>query len=213
MGSDPEGLEHLLTIPESERMAIEVASPTPEAEQQAIAALALAFIRDPVMRWIYRESHSYLDHFPAFARAFGGRAFAAETAWRSDDGGSAALWLPPGVHADGDAIGDHLLSTVSAENRDTLEEILEEMDVYHPDEPHWYLAIIGVDAAHQGKGLGAQLLAAALRRCDEEGVIAYLESSNPANISLYERHGFEVVHEIRKGDAPPVFPMLRPARA
>ncbi len=194
-------------------MAIELATPHPTSEAQAIATLTLAFIRDPVLRWIYPESHAYLEHFPQFARVFGGRAFEPEAAWKSEDGGGTALWLPPGVHADGDAIGDHLLSTISEEKRDTLEEILEEMDEWHPEEPHWYLAIVGVDAAHQGKGLGAQLLDVALRRCDEEGVIAYLESSNPANISLYERHGFEVVHEIRKGDAPPVFPMLRPARS
>jgi len=52
----------------------------------------------------------------------------------------------------------------------------------------------------------------ALTRCDEDGVIAYLESSNPADISLYQRHGFEVIGEIRVGDAPVVTPMLRPAR-
>ena len=194
-------------------MAIELATSAPACERRAIATLTLAFIRDPVMRWLYPESQAYLEHFPPFALAFGGRAFEPQTAWRSDDGGGAALWLPPGVHADGDAIGEHLLSTVSEEKHDVLQEILEEMDECHPEEPHWYLAIIGVDAAHQGKGLGAQLLEAALRRCDEEGVIAYLESSNPANVSLYERHGFEVVHEIRKGDAPPVFPMRRPARS
>ena len=85
------------------------------------------------------------------------------------------------------------------------------MEEHHPQEPHWYLAIIGVDAAHQSKGLGTRLLQGALARCDEEGLIAYLESSNPANIPLYERHGFRVATEIRSGDAPPMFPMLRPA--
>jgi len=53
----------------------------------------------------------------------------------------------------------------------------------------------------------------ALLRCDGEGLIAYLESSNPANISLYERHGFRVMAEIQCRDAPPLYPMLRPASA
>ena len=86
------------------------------------------------------------------------------------------------------------------------------MDRFHPTEPHWYLAIIGVEGAKQGRGLGAQLMEPALARCDEQGLIAYLESSNPANISLYQRHGFEVIGEIRVGDAPVVTPMLRPSR-
>ena len=42
---------------------------------------------------------------------------------------------------------------------------------------------------------------------------AYLESSNPANVPLYQRHGFEVLGEIQVGSSPPVFPMYRPPRA
>lgn len=95
--------------------------------------------------------------------------------------------------------------------QETVGAIFEKMDAFHPEEPHWYLAIVGVDAAHQGQGLGAKLLQAALGRCDREGLIAYLESSNPANIPLYERHGFRVIGEIREGNAPVITPMLRPA--
>ena len=49
-------------------------------------------------------------------------------------------------------------------------------------------------------------------RCDREGLLAYLESSNPRNISLYERHGFEAVGEIQIGAAPVVTPMVRQPR-
>jgi ribosomal protein S18 acetylase RimI-like enzyme len=52
----------------------------------------------------------------------------------------------------------------------------------------------------------------AVARCDQEGVLAYLESSNPRNISLYEAHGFEVMGEIQVGAAPLVTPMLRQPR-
>jgi ribosomal protein S18 acetylase RimI-like enzyme len=52
----------------------------------------------------------------------------------------------------------------------------------------------------------------AVARCDQERALAYLESSNPRNISLYRRHGFEVMGEIRVGAAPLVTPMLRRPR-
>ena len=172
----------------------------------------LAFIRDPMMRWLYPEPEAYLNHFPAFARSFVGPAFQSGTAWLSDDLGGAALWFPSGVHPDTEAIEDHLFRTVDETQHPAIRDILDEMDVHHPEEPHWYLSIIGVDAAHQSKGLGGKLLRGGLARCDAEGLIAYLESSNPANFSLYERHGFGVIAEIRSGDAPPMFPMLRPAR-
>jgi ribosomal protein S18 acetylase RimI-like enzyme len=180
---------------------------------RCIHALVLAFIRDPMMRWLYPEPEAYLSHFPGFARAFGGPAFRSGTAWLSDDLGGAALWFPSGVAPDGESIVSHLLDTLDERRHPVVHEVLSQMDAHHPHEPHWYLAIIGVDAAHQGKGLGAKLLQGALKRCDEEGLPAYLESSNPANLSLYERHGFRVTGEIRGDGTPPMFPMLRPARS
>ena len=52
----------------------------------------------------------------------------------------------------------------------------------------------------------------ALRRCDDDGLIAYLESSNPRNLSLYERHGFEIMGQIQAGTSPTLYPMVREAR-
>jgi ribosomal protein S18 acetylase RimI-like enzyme len=69
--------------------------------------------------------------------------------------------------------------------------------------------MIGVEPHAQGRGLGAELMGHAQARCDRDGALAYLESSNPRNISLYLRHGFEILGEIRVGAAPPVTPMLR----
>ena len=53
------------------------------------------------------------------------------------------------------------------------------------------------------------MLKHALSIIDEKGLPAFLESSNPANISLYERHGFEVVGRIQVGSSPAVQPMPR----
>jgi len=183
-----------------------------EDRRSAIHAATLAFVRDPFMRWLYPSPDEYLRHFPEFTRAFAGPAFEADTAWTTDNGGGAAFWFPPGVHPDGDAIESVMKASVDPARLQTMGAVLGKMEEAHPEEPHWYLAVIGVDAAHQGKGFGGQLMAPALERCDADGVIAYLESSNPANISLYERHGFRVLGEIRIDDAPVVTPMLRPAR-
>ena len=55
-------------------------------------------------------------------------------------------------------------------------------------QPHWYLPLIGVDPLHQSKGWGTALLQYALDQVDREHLPAYLESSNPRNIPLYQRH-------------------------
>jgi ribosomal protein S18 acetylase RimI-like enzyme len=87
--------------------------------------------------------------------------------------------------------------------------LFEKMGSYHPTEPHWYLPLIGVEPTKQGRGCGSALLRHALERIDRDGGIAYLESTNPANIPLYRRHGFEVVGTIQVGDSPPLYPMVR----
>jgi ribosomal protein S18 acetylase RimI-like enzyme len=90
--------------------------------------------------------------------------------------------------------------------------VFEQMERYHPKEPHWYLPLIGVDPACQGQGHGSTLMRHAVDRCDREGLPAYLESSNPRNISLYLRHGFEIMGEIQGGASPRMTPMYRKAR-
>jgi len=83
------------------------------------------------------------------------------------------------------------------------------MEEWRPKEPHWYLPFIGVDPSAQNRGIGRALMSYGVSRCVQQGQSVYLESTNPRNISLYERHGFEVMGEIRVGKAPLITPMLR----
>jgi len=179
---------------------------------RTVSVQVMAFSSDPIMRWLYPEAHEYLTHYPSFVRAFGGGAFEFATAYVERDLGGAALWLPPGAHVDGDLVQSVLQETVTSSVQEEVLSVLEEMDRYHIDEPHWYLPMIGVDPSRQGQGIGAALLQHALSKCDEASLPAYLESSNPANIPLYERHGFSVLGTIQVGSSPPVFPMMRSIR-
>jgi ribosomal protein S18 acetylase RimI-like enzyme len=169
----------------------------------------LAFAADPVIRWLWPEPDAYVRHFPALLDAFGGRAFDWDSAHVSEDFGGGSLWLPPNVAPDDEAMEVLARETVSASIRQDLFAIFEQMAESVPSEPHWHLAFIGVDPFCHGHGLGAALLTHALERIDAEGSTAYLESTNPRNITLYQRHGFAVTREIRVGSAPPLFPMLR----
>ena len=183
-----------------------------DAEARAVNAIVLAFSADPVARWIYPNPQQYLSHFPAFVRGFGGRAFEHGTAYATAEIEGAALWLPPGVHSDDQALTSLIQQTVDEPTQGELLAVFEQMDGYHPKEDHWYLPLIGVDPARQGGGFGAALMGHALVPCDRDATVAYLESSNRANISLYERHGFELLGEIQLGSSPPLFPMLRQPR-
>ncbi|MDQ3697930.1 MAG: GNAT family N-acetyltransferase [Gemmatimonadota bacterium] len=180
--------------------------------EQAVAVIALAFSTDPVARWSLPDPSQYLIHFPAVVRAFGGRAFTHGTGHHSADFAGAALWLPPGVSPDEEALGAAVEASVSPKRQPEVFALFEQMAGYHPSAPHWYLPLIGVDPLHQGKGHGSALLQHALIQCDRDHAPAYLESTNPANIPLYQRHGFEIIATIQEGSSPPIVPMLRGPR-
>jgi ribosomal protein S18 acetylase RimI-like enzyme len=179
-----------------------------QSEEQAIAVLTRAFAADPAARWAYPDPRQYNTHFPAFIWAFAGKAFEHGT----DDGLAAALWLPPEVHPDEDALASVVQASVAEPQQEAMFAFMEAMGQYHPTEPHWYLPLIGVDPAHQGRGLGSTLLRHALRVCDRERKPAYLEATSDASRRLYEREGFAVIGTIQVGSSPPVYPMVREAR-
>jgi uncharacterized protein (TIGR02246 family) len=178
----------------------------------AVATLVLAFDSDPVARWMYDDPHQYLLHIPRLFRALGRSSFATGSAQRTKDGLGVALWLPPGVHGDDGSLEAVIAETIVAEKQADVAAVFERTEHSRPTEPHWYLSLIGVETFHRNKGLGAALLQHGLRQCDREHRPAYLWSSNPRNIPLYERHGFEIAAMIQAGSSPAIFPMLRHAR-
>jgi ribosomal protein S18 acetylase RimI-like enzyme len=191
---------------------VNVRTMVPEDANRAIATVVLSFAADPMTRWVWPQAHQYLTVMPMTIRAFGGAAFAQDTAFCSDSYAGAALWLRPGVHADEKRLGELMESTGSPDGMEARSAIFEQMAQHHPKEAHWYLPLIGVDPAHQRRGHGDALMRYALERVDRENGVAYLESSNPRNISFYRRHGFEEIGAIQAGSSPVLVPMLRRPR-
>jgi ribosomal protein S18 acetylase RimI-like enzyme len=189
----------------------EVKSASADIQTSTINTIVLGFAADPMTRWVWPDSSKYLRIMPQFVMAFGGRAFEHGTAYITDGARAAALWLPPGIEPDDVAMAAIMAQTLRPDIADDLGHVLQGMAKHHPHEPHWYLPLIAADPHWIGQGLGALLMKHALRRCDEEGIAAYLESSNPRNISFYERHGFEIIGEIQHGCSPTLTPMLRRA--
>ena len=76
------------------------------------------------------------------------------------------------------------------------------MEEAHPEEPHWYLMVIGSDPTVRGAGFGQALMRSRLDRCDGERAPAYLEASKEELIPYYSRFGFEQIGEIPIPDGP-----------
>jgi ribosomal protein S18 acetylase RimI-like enzyme len=81
-----------------------------------------------------------------------------------------------------------------------------------PEERHWHLGPIAVDAHLQGMGVGSKLMEVFCARVDAAGEEAYLETDKTANVRFYERFGFEVVGEQEVLGVPNWFMLRRAGR-
>ena len=93
-------------------------------EQRVINALKLAFELIPLHVGFGQSRDKYLLHFPIFVKAFGGKAFAHKTAHYVGNYYGAALWLPPNVHPDVDALIELLQSSGSRMQKEMVQKYL-----------------------------------------------------------------------------------------
>ena len=189
------------------------------AEIEPVArTLAQAFYDDPHFLWIVPDDSKRMQRLQ---RGFA--TFISRIWLRQDESYThecligAALWMPPGTWHMGPLAQLRLLPAIVSNLRGDSLRLLKAvtfMEKKHPHEPeHWYLPMIGVTSAWQGRGYGAALLRPILERCDADGTAAYLEASTPRNRVLYERNGFEVMEECRYAeDGPPLWRMWREPR-
>lgn len=201
-------------------MAIEV-RPAGRVDLPALSrTLARAFHDDPVFRWLQpdpaRRAAGMPGLFGALVRHHHLPGGGVEVAASESGVGAAALWDPPGRWMQRTREQLPMAPALLRLFRGRLaatRALSEEMKANHPEEPHWYLAIIGSHPEVRGGGYGSALMRSRLDRCDAEGAPAYLESSNPDNIGYYQRFGFEVTGEFAApGGGPPMWPMWRRPR-
>jgi GNAT superfamily N-acetyltransferase len=199
-------------------MATVAVRPARRADVPALSVtLGKAFFDDPVMVWMLpdadlrkRKLHRLFASLTRYHHL--GRG-GVEVAPDGSGIGAAALWDPPGEwkQTRGEelrAMPGLFLAFGTALTRGLAASEL--MKKAHPEEPHWYLAVIGSDPGVRGKGFGNALMRSRLDRCDAEYAPAYLESSNPDNVPYYERFGFEVTGELKlPNGGPSLIPMWR----
>jgi ribosomal protein S18 acetylase RimI-like enzyme len=183
---------------------------TPADAEPIAASLARAFADDPVARYALPSDRRRPAQLRRFYTQRLRTLLAEELVWCDRERRGAALWAPP----------DRWRTPLSELVRTRIVSIRTPLflaggmrvERRHPSEPHYYLAILGVDPAAQGEGLGSQLLGPMLDRCDREGVPAYLESSKERNVAFYGRHGFRVTGELKLLAGPPLWLMWRDPR-
>jgi ribosomal protein S18 acetylase RimI-like enzyme len=188
------------------------------ADVEPLAAmLERAFRDDPVAAWAFRHAGARRRALERFQAIRLRQTITDEDVWTAADHSCAALWSPP-ERWHNSLREDAALAPCFAHPRllgrlPLVSAGWLAMERKHPaSPPHYYLAVLGTDPEHQGRGLGSALLRPVLERCDDDGLGVYLECSKERNIDFYARHGFRVREELRLLRGPSIWTMWRDPR-
>lgn len=172
------------------------ARPASSADAVEIAAtLAGAFDADPLWSWAFPDDEKRPAQYEAFFGLFVESAIPNGWVWTTDQAAAVAVWTPPGkseLSEEAEAEVEPFLTAELGPHAGAVLQVFESFESACPKgQDFYYLSLLGTNPDHRGRGLGMSLLAANLAQIDAEGMPAYLESSNPANNTRYERLGFK----------------------
>jgi len=179
-------------------------------------ALARAFDGDPVWSFLVPQQSRWRARAAAFFAADARNRLPHGMVLVDQERAGAALWAPPDTwRAKPKDLAREMPNAIRLFGRNLPRALrmLSSIEKAHPKGPHNYLAVLGTDPDHQGKGTGSALVAHVTDRADEEGMPCYLESSKESNLPFYGRHGFEVTEAlVLPANGPTVWGMWREPR-
>ena len=167
----------------------------PEQLDRVTDTLARAFLDDPLWGWAFAS----VEELATCWRRCLMSAIPDGWVWTTAAAEAVTLWIRPGrpeLTPDHEAAFEPELRALMGDRAQVPLDAFATLEAHHPhSEDHYFLSLFGTHPDHRGRGHGMRLLRDNLAAIDAEHAAAYLESSNPANLPLYRRHGFEVAAE------------------
>jgi ribosomal protein S18 acetylase RimI-like enzyme len=165
---------------------------------RVVDSLIAAFSGDPVLRHLFPDDTSY----PRYAGVFFGLLFDRRvphgTVLTIGGGDSVAMWQrPDAVDTPDDT--EVLATLLPADALERMRRYDLAVRAALPATPFWYLGVLGTRPERAGQGWGRAVMRAGLRHAAADGVPAVLETSNPGNVELYRRAGWQVIRQMAAG--------------
>ncbi len=177
-----------------------------------VRTLTRAFTGYPWIRHTV-SADDHLDRVSRFQELFVSRiGLPHGRVWVTPDCEAASVWTTPESTGIDEVFAElaPVFAELSGERAPFAASAEEALTPHRPRGPVWFLGTIGVDPAHQGKGLGRAVIEPGIMAAEKAGVPAYLETSTEANVRFYRRLGFEVTAEVElPGDGPRTWTMIR----
>lgn len=179
---------------------VEIAQATPDRLPALASVLGRAFAVEPMMRWPLCECDDVEERLIRAFEFFMEDPIRMGMVWEAGAAAGALILIPAGQM---DAVDDGNLAMRSVYQREDgarrFDRFWDWVGTKHPEEPLALLDSVAVEPAAQGRGIGSALIRFGLERARAAGHGAWIETGNPRNVPLYERHGFRVVED---ADAP-----------
>ena len=184
--------------------------------ESIVSTLTTAFFHDPLWGPAFPDERLRPEQAAVLWRLCVSSALRYPWTLITDGAEAAAVWIPPGgtelTEREEEGLEELLTRAAGTASARSVLGIFDQLEAAHPDEPCFYLSLLGVHTDHRGAGLGMGLLADSLVRIDALAAPAYLESSNPANNARYESVGFVARDRITTATGHVVTTMWRPVR-
>lgn len=177
--------------------------------------LVRAFTEDPCLRYLFPGDASWPSAAQAFFTYLFDKRLPYGTVWLTGDGEvtAAALWQPP-VHTVTEAQRGHeavqeaqLRAKLPADSLERMHTYDEAVHILFPDQPFWYLGVLGSEPTLAGRGLGRAVMRSQATLSNAAD-LAVLETTKAANVAYYERNGWSVCGHLT--DPIAVWVMQRP---
>ncbi|MEO8108298.1 MAG: GNAT family N-acetyltransferase [Actinomycetes bacterium] len=187
---------------------------SPQDSADVVEILVSAFYDDPTWSWAFPDPSRRAEQHRRLWGLFVEGAMRFPWVWLTQGETATSVWIPPNeteLSDEQEAALEPLLVEMLGSRASRVLTGVEMFDQAHPrGVPHFYLSLLGTSPEHRGHAYGLRLLAGNLRHVDEAGLPSYLEASNPVNVPLYLRYGFEVLGSFTLPEGgPEVFTMWR----
>jgi GNAT superfamily N-acetyltransferase len=166
---------------------------------------------DPMIRWPLPVDVS-VESVIAMTKPVVSTYVEVGSAWMIEDGLAVASWIAPDAAARYAELEQPTRAAIAPFTDDDGARYAQFWDWlagHLPNEPCWFLDLVAVHGSARGRGLGGQLIEHGLALASNDGVPAFLETSQPGNIPFYERYGFRVIGEEQAPDDGPTIWFMR----
>ena len=176
--------------------------------------LSRAFSDDPMQRWLFpRDDRRIAQIAEVMHRDITHRIAPATSLLTGTDGNSAAF-VEHRVKAAGPSkslrVAPAFLSLIGPRAVRAWRMLRLVETAHRSVGPHLYVMHLAVAEPHRNHGRAGALLDHTVTEARKAEVGVYLETANPAALSLYGHHGLRVRDEIRLPSVPPVWTLWRP---